>query len=332
MRRLVCVLVLLACEPMGHESSGGSDGGGGTAGGGGAGGSGGGGVGGGTGGAGGGGLPDAGPPPMGGTVGPNGGTVDRFAFVAFGDVRPQQLNDDSNYPVAVITQIMQRAHATPAEFAVATGDYMFASTASSVSAQVQRLLGAEQSFPKPIFHALGNHECTGGTASNCPNGTETYNVRAFMMQLVPFAQKPYFTFDLQTQLGTAKFVFVAANAWDSTQQSWLETQLARSTQYTIILRHEPPGNLEAPGAAPSDAVIAAHPYTLALYGHSHEYRRINYQSVISGNAGAPISFGTYGFLYVVQRTDGNVQIEEHRSDTGQLTDGWIISPTGQLVL
>jgi len=265
---------------------------------------------------------------MGGTVGPTGGTVDRLAFAVWGDSRPGNLNDDASYPVAVVRGIAERAAGTPAEFAVATGDYMFSSTSSSVATQVSMLLGAEGAFTKQIFRTMGNHECTGATASNCPNATETYNVRAFMMQLVPFTQKPYYAFTVHTHMGDAKFVFVAANAWDATQQSWLETQLAQPTQYSFVVRHEPPGNTEAPGAAPSDAIISSHPLTVAFYGHTHTYRKLAANSVISGNGGAPMSYGYPGFIYVEQRPDGNIALQEIREDTGQVTEQWVVTPTG----
>src|SRR5262249_30269283 len=155
-------------------------------------------------------------------IGPSGGSVDRLAFVVWGDARPSQINDDASYPIAIVESIAHRAEATPAEFAMATGDYMFANTATSVQNQISHLLSAEQGFTKPIYRAMGNHECTGATASNCPNGTETPNARAFMMQLVPFTQKPYYSFTVQTSLGDAKFVVIAANAWDSAEQAWLE--------------------------------------------------------------------------------------------------------------
>lgn len=268
--------------------------------------------------------------PMGGQVGPTGGTVDRLAFAVWGDSRPANLNDDASYPVAVVRGIAERANRTPAEFAVATGDYMFASTPSSVATQVSKLLGAEEAFTKPIFRTMGNHECTGATASNCPNATETYNVRAFMMQLVPFTQKPYYALTIHTEMGDAKFVFIAANAWDSTQQAWLEMQLGQPTQYTFVVRHEPPGNTEAPGAAPSDAIIAAHPPTVAFYGHTHTYRRLAANQVISGNGGAPMSYGYPGLVYVEQRPDGNVALQEIRQDTGTVTESWAVTPAGAL--
>ena len=37
---------------------------------------------------------------------------------------------------------------------------------------------------------------------------------------------------------SAKFVFVACNAWNSTQATWLDQQLAAATTYTFVVRHE----------------------------------------------------------------------------------------------
>ena len=318
----------------GSGGSGGSGGGsGGSGGSGGVGGSGGsGGSGGGTGGSGGS-VSD--PPPSGGTVGPTGGTVDRLAFAVFGDVRPATENDNANYPAPVITGIMTKAAATPSEFAIGTGDYMEANTSSAVSNQLGQLLTAERMFPKPTFHAMGNHECMGDTGSNCPNGTESYNVRGFMMQLAPFASKPYYSFDIQTQNGAAKFVFVASNAWDTTQESWLTQELSRQTQYTFVIRHTPPGDTVAPGSAPSDPIIAAHPLTIGFYGHNHEYRHLDANHVVSGNAGAPLcgvcTAPYFGYIYVQQRLDGNIAVWEHREDNNQQMDYWIVNPAGSRI-
>jgi hypothetical protein len=263
-----------------------------------------------------------------GPVGPNGGSVDRLDFVVFGDVRASSPNADSTYPKAVFTSIMQQANSTSAQFAVGTGDYMFSNTQASVSNQVGQLLQAEQSFKKFIFHDMGNHECTGFTASNCPNGTETPNMQAFMLQLVPFSQLPYYSFDVQTGAGVAKFVFIAANAWDSAQESWLTQELARKTTYTFVVRHEPPHNATAPGAGPSDAIIAAAQVTMALYGHTHVYRHLSANAVISGNAGAPLEGGHFGFLHVTQLQDGNIQAQEIQQGSGAVVDTFTVTPAG----
>jgi hypothetical protein len=263
-------------------------------------------------------------------IGPNGGTVDRLAFAVWGDSRPNQIDDAQGYPTAIVSSIAQRANSTSAQFAIGTGDYMFADNASAVSQQVAQLLSAEQPFRKFVFRTMGNHECTGASASNCPNGTETPNMRAFMMQLIPFSPQPYYSFDVQTSKGDAKFVFVAANAWSSAQRNWLEAELSRPTTYTFVMRHEQFGNNQAEGAIASDPIIHAHPFTIALYGHVHDYERISTNEVISGNGGAPsrTAGGYYGFLLIEQRADGNIQVTEIRQDNGQQADRWAVTPTG----
>jgi hypothetical protein len=126
------------------------------------------------------------------------------------------------------THPVTRAAATPAQFAVSTGDYMYASTEASATIQLGKLLQAESVFgERPIFHVMGNHKCMGPASSNCPNGTELPNVRAYQMMLVPYSQRPYYALSLQASMGEAKFVVIAANAWDATQAAWLDEQLSR---------------------------------------------------------------------------------------------------------
>src|SRR5262249_19190281 len=127
-----------------------------------------------------------------------------------------------------------------------------------------------------------------------------------------------------------KLIFVAANAWDGTEQAWLEAQLAQPTAYTFVVRHEPPGNTQAPGAGPSDSIIAQHPLTIGFYGHAHEYRRVSTNQAIVGNGGAPLQSTSYayGFVYVEQRPDGNVQVQSIRSDNGAVIDSWAVTPSG----
>ena len=142
--------------------------------------------------------------------------------------------------------------------------------------------------------------------------------------------KPYYRIDMNTPLGKAKFVFIAANAWDSTQQSWLTTQLADPTTYTFVMRHESTTASGLPASVTeSESIVDAHPYTIELLGHTHEYRHEDTQHVISGNAGAPLAAGNYGLLIVEQQTDGNVTVNEIDESTGNATDSWTVSPTGQ---
>jgi hypothetical protein len=183
----------------------------------------------------------------------------------------------------------------------------------------------------PVYLTMGNHECTGATASSCPNLNETPNVQAFIQMVPSGVTKPYYRIDMNTPLGTAKFVFIAANAWDSTQQTWLTTQLSQATTYTFLMRHESLQSSGVPtGVTASESIVTAHPYTIELLGHTHEYRHVDTQHVISGNAGAPLtSGGSYGLLLVEQQSNGNITVNEIDESTGYVTDTWTVSPTGQ---
>ena len=252
-----------------------------------------------------------------------------FRFAAFGDVRPSSPNDTANYPQAIVTGLFQQIAAQSPQFVVGTGDYMFASTynTTGVDAQVGMLVAAEQAFTGPIYHALGNHDCTGATASNCPNGNETPNVRAFMAKLVPAGTTtPYYRVDVDTGMGTAKVVVIAANAWSDAQATWLETQLADPTAYTFVVRHEDASVTETAGAGASELIVQRHPLTLELLGHWHRYEKLDARHVVSGNGGAPLSFGHYGFVLVDLLTNGNLSVSEIDQATGAVGDTFTICP------
>jgi hypothetical protein len=261
-----------------------------------------------------------------------------LTFAVFGDARPGNLNDTAKYPTAIVTGNFAQMQAKGAQFVVGTGDYMFADTDQAVTAQVDLLVQGEAGFTNgPIYHTMGNHECTGATASNCPAGTETANMRAFMTRLMPAGSTtPYYRIDVDTPHGKAKLVFVAANAWSDAQATWLQQQLADPTAYTFVVRHEPASITETPGVTPSEDLIKAAPLTLELLGHSHEYRVLDTQHVISGNGGAPIHsyFGNpassgYGFLLIQQLDDGNFSISEVDEVSGNLTDTFKITADGR---
>ena len=270
-----------------------------------------------------------------GTVDPTGkgGDVNLLSFTAFGDVRPALPDEDFAYPNDVVTSVMKGMAALAPEFAIGTGDYMFVEyLPSSASGQLQALLAAEKSFSGPIFHGLGNHECQSFTDVNCPNLNESTNITTFMSTLVPWTPVPWFSFVVHTALGDAKFVFVAVNAWTDAQAAWLEETLAQPTRYTFVVRHHPTPDAgsasSAAGVAGSDAILSKHPVTLFLFGHVHEYAHLTANAVISGNAGAPLDSGHYGYLGVVQRSDGNVAVTEYDASTNMPTDTWAVTPEG----
>jgi hypothetical protein len=271
----------------------------------------------------------------GGAIGPTGGSVARMRFGVFGDVRPPSANDTAHYPAAIVAAVMDGIAASGAQFAVANGDYMFALNAEASAAQVGMLLAAESRFGGHVFHSLGNHECTGASASNCPLGNETAQMRAFRANLAPSYPAPYFDWVVTTALGDAHFIATAPNAWSPTQQAWLDRALARPARYTIVIAHEPPGNREAPGSVAIESAVAARPggVTLRLYGHTHEYRHLAGNAIIAGNAGAPLASasGEYGFVVVDQRADGDLVVTAYTiGHPPMVADSFVLTPGGAL--
>jgi hypothetical protein len=280
---------------------------------------------------------DAGPPPSpydGGivsTIGPSGGTESSLYFAVVGDTRPATEDDTANYPTAIISKIFSDVSAVKPvpPFIVSTGDYQFSNPyGTQAGAQLQLYLNARGPYGGVQFPAMGNHECTGGTASNCGAGNAngiTNNYTQFMNMLLGPIQKtaPYYTINVSApdNSWTAKFVFVAANAWDATQSAWLDGALAQPTTYTFVVRHESASANTAPGVTPSETIMAKYPYTLAIVGHSHEYQHSKYtnpRQVIIGNGGAPLALNqNYGYALVVQRSDGSLQVDMFDYQTQQ---------------
>jgi hypothetical protein len=227
-----------------------------------------------------------------------------------------------------IFQDVQALNPTPF-FGVSTGDYMFASTTGGqASPQLDMYIQARSGFSGTMFPAMGNHECNGYTNSNCGSGNSdgvTDNYTQFLTKILqPLGEsKPYYSIEIDSTAGawTAKFVFIAANAWDSAQSSWLSGVLAQATTYTFIVRHEAASANTAPGVTPSEKIMAQYPYTLAIVGHTHTYQKSGAKEVIIGNGGAPLtSSGTsasYGFATLQQRADNAIQVDMIDYMTGQ---------------
>lgn len=251
----------------------------------------------------------------------SGGTESNVYFAVIGDCRPANEDDSSSYPTPIITKLFQDMNAVSPKppFVVSTGDYQFSSSnGNQSSVQLGYYLTAQKNYTGIQFPTMGNHECTGATASNCGPGSSngiTNNYSNFLsMLLAPISQtKPYYSIKINAadNSWTAKYVFVAANAWDSTQSSWLSSALAVSTTYTFIIRHEDSSYTTAPGVSPSEAIIASYPYTLEIVGHAHDYYHGDGTKVVTvGNGGAPISTSQdYGYALVHQLTNGNVQVD-----------------------
>jgi hypothetical protein len=264
-------------------------------------------------------TPDAGP--VVGPTGPvdahNGGQVDNLLFAVVGDTRPGYINDTAKYPTAIITGIYSAvAHLNPQpSFVVTTGDYMFASTSNSEGAkQLAIYMQAASQVSIPLWPAMGNHECTGATASNCgpENGNITANYNDFISSMMtPIGETlPYYTRRVDAKDGswTSKFVYVAPNAWGPIESAWFRQQLSVPTTYTFVVHHEPSAATQAPGMSEVNSITQSNAVTLSIVGHTHTWTHKTGEVVI-GNGGAPLTGGRYGYtLFNRRSTDGAIQV------------------------
>jgi hypothetical protein len=278
-----------------------------------------------------------------GSVTKNGGTVDVLRFAIVGDTRPPTEDDTSGYPTAVITKIWQdiEAHSPRPYFAVTTGDYQFANPFGSQSTpQLTTYLNARSAFSNIVFAAMGNHECTGGTATNCgPGGSysTTNNFANFMsMFMSPLGQnQPYYSININgmNNAWTAKFVFVACNYWNSSQASWLDTELAKPTTYTFVVRHM--GSIATTGPCLSGSsnnaaqIMGNHPLTLLIAGHTHTFSYYSSEKqVVVGNGGAPLA-GSVNYGYVIGEAatpGGPITFKEYDYSTNLSQQTFVVNP------
>jgi hypothetical protein len=287
-----------------------------------------------------GGVYDGGAPPT-GSVGADGGAVSRLLFGIVGDTRPPSEDDTSGYPTQVITKIFGdiQALSPRPSFVISTGDYQYANpTGTEGPTQLDLYAGARAQFTGPAFPTMGNHECTGFTNSNCGMGNPdgiTNNFTAFLQKmLAPIGQTdPNYEIDVNASDSswTAKFLFVAGNAWDQTKANWLDQAMSRATTYTFLVRHEPASAASAPGVGPAEVIMTHHPYTLSFVGHTHTYQQSGPREVIIGNGGAPLSGGVdYGFGMISQQPDGSIAVDMIDYSTGlaDATFHFAVKPDG----
>jgi hypothetical protein len=285
------------------------------------------------------GVVDAGPPPT-GSVTASGGTVSRLFFAVVGDTRPANPNDTAHYPSDVIGRIytdLQALSPRP-QFAISTGDYCFADAWTTEAAAQLRLYAAARAlYSGPAFPALGNHECTGRTTSNCGAGAldgVTANYTEFMSQmLAPIGQsKPYYVIRIDATDGswTSKLVVTAPNAWSTAQETWFRTTMAVPTTYSFVIRHEPGATLDIPALPAIDAILATVPYTLIIVGHSHLYsHHTSAKEVVMGLGGAPATGPLdYGYLTVTQDASGDLTVAEFDYLTGARNASFKIHANG----
>ena len=76
--------------------------------------------------------------------------------------------------------------------------------------------------------------------------------------------------------------------------------------------------------------MAKHPYTLALIGHSHEYRYDpQSREVIVGNGGAPLTGAVnYGYVIAQQRADGAIVFKSYDYMTNAVVETFAVKADG----
>ncbi len=272
-------------------------------------------------------------------AGPGGGLLPELRFAVVGDTRPANLDDTASYPADIARAIWADVEAeTPKpQLAVTTGDYMFASTLDSVDGQLDLYLGARAAYSGMVYPTMGNHECTGYTKSNCgPGGTDGAppNYTEFLTRMIqPLGEDRVWYVERFAAIDgswTAKFVFVAANAWNPYQARWLDAVLGEPSTYTFVVRHEPHYSDSAPGVDPSQQAMAAHPLTMLITGHTHSYEHVPaYREIIVGNGGAPLTAGTnYGYVIIARQPDGTLQETAYDYQTHAIVDHFTIGADG----
>jgi hypothetical protein len=283
-------------------------------------------------------------------IGPDGGVVGLLHFGAAGDTRPGSSNDAgiAAYPEAIIDGIANAFGQAKVQFVLDLGDHMNNwEQVSSAKGQMDIYQKAMALFPGQWFLTMGNHECD-TTAEVCVPGTGQTGSTAgnFTTFLAAVAKTgvgdlPWYSFDIQTSMGLARFVVIADNAWCPAQQTWLQNVLTQAdtlAAYTIIARHHPPddtSNGDATDLTEICTIVRQHKFALWLTAHVHEYLHIpskdGNRDVIMGGAGAPLGAASnaqafYGYLIVDQLPSGDLQVTAWDSTTSVQMDQWTVGP------
>ncbi len=266
-----------------------------------------------------------------GSVGPNGGTVNHLYFAVVGDTRPCMEDDTANYPTAIITKIYQDIAALnpQPQFVVTTGDYQFANPSGSQGAtQVGLYMAARNLYSGTVFAAMGNHECTGATATACTHTTTTTQT-AYMNSLVTPLGKtlPYYAISVNDTGGTwtSKFLITACNMWNPTQKSWLTAQLGMSTTYTFVVRHMALGS-NGPCNTEMDPIIQGATLDGLLAGHTHTvYFSSSSKELVEGVGGAPITgSANYGFATVEKNSGSGFTVKQYDYQSAAVVNTYML--------
>src|SRR3982074_2705027 len=168
------------------------------------------------------GTPDPGAVPS-GTVGPDGGVVDRLWFATTGDTRPAECDQTNAYPKAAIAQIAAAMKALRVQFTLDLGDHMYVCNQSDAEARQQMgfYMEAVAQGPSAWWMTMGNHECGSGAYPYAcfVGGPPDANFSAYMAALR--RPLPYYANDVQTSLGLARFVVIGDHSGNATQAACL---------------------------------------------------------------------------------------------------------------
>ena len=276
------------------------------------------------------GTPDAGVVPS-GTVGLDGGTVDRLWFATTGDTRPHNCDDTANYPKAAIAQIAAAMKALRVQFTVDLGDHMYVCNGDDAEASTQMgyYMTGIASGPSTWWMTMGNHECGNNKAPYAcfTSGAHDANFAAYMTALK--RPLPYYFIDVRTGSGLARFVLIADDSWDATQSDWLSSTLAYAdahAKYTVVARHHPVQGTRI-GAAEILNILQAHKASLILTAHNHDYEHDTTtwsgRSTVVGLGGAGY---TWGFATVLQNTDDTLTFVQRDANGNPIGAPWSVSP------
>jgi hypothetical protein len=267
-------------------------------------------------------------------------TLANLSFGIVGDTRPAN-STTGHYPASVnniINSVFSGLQTQNVPLVVASGDYAFSSSgAGSAVPQYNDYMAARSNYSGKYLPTQGNHECNGFTDSNCPVGSYTGMMQDYMNIIVTPStgqSSPYYSALYKATDGswTAKFIFIAANAWSSSQNSWLQATLAVPTTYTFTIRHEPANDARGPGVTPSENLMSpafsAGNLTLSITGHTHLVQlpggtqpygdpfgsTLAYETIV-GNGGAPLDAGSsYGYAVAIRRvSDGAIVTQMYKS-------------------
>jgi hypothetical protein len=301
----------------------------------------------------------------------SGGTESQLFFAVIGDTRPYNTDDTTNYPaspplpacttsndksvgtdtascgaITKIYQDIQAANPRP-PFVISTGDYQYATPGKGDSAtQVGYYVGARANYTGVEWPAMGNHECDGYTASNCAtgcpsgdscSGANTENFLTFQTKLLaPIGETlPYYTRTVTAtdNSWTAHFIFVAPNYWDTTQETWLKSQLAAAgtsstSNYIFVIHHEDatagdPSSLSTIESAEKSVE------TVSIVGHSHTWAHggSNSKELLVGNGGVPsTSVQNLGYTTITRQANGQLVISNYDFMTLHVVNTYTVTP------